>query len=282
MKWVTRARPKVDRVACPWLIRRFVDREAEFAYVAPEEVAAVAAHEGAIPFDVPGAELGHHGAECSFDAIIGKYDLRDPALLRLAVIVRGADTAAKDLAPESRGLEAIAEGFRLVYADDHELLERELPVYDALYAYCRREVATAASVPTIVFVCAHGAAKSVLAAADCQRLAARQGLTVNTRAAGIDPAPEIAPRVVAALRAGGLDFEGHRPRRVTREELQGAWRVVSFGCDLGNLAPPKAPVERWDEVPAVSEDIDAARAAIAARLPGLLAAVASSDPPGRS
>jgi hypothetical protein len=137
MKWVTRARPKVDRVACPWLIRRFVDKEAEFLYVPPDQVATVAQREGATPFDVPGAELGHRGAECSFDAIIRKYGLGDPALGRLARIVRGADTDAKDLTPESRGLEAIAEGFRVVYQDDHELLERELPVYDALYAYCR-------------------------------------------------------------------------------------------------------------------------------------------------
>ncbi len=137
MKWVTRMRPKVDRVACPWLIRRFVDPEAEFLYVPPDEVTAVAAREGAIPFDVPGVELGHHGDRCSFDAIIEKYALAEPALERLARIVRGADTDARHLAPEAAGLEAIAEGFRLVYQDDHELLERELPVYDALYAYCR-------------------------------------------------------------------------------------------------------------------------------------------------
>lgn len=139
MKWVTRSRPKVDRVACPWLIRRFIDPEAEFLYVAPDQVEAVAKREGAIPYDVPGAELGHRGPECSFDAIIRKYGLSDPALLRLAEIVRGADTEAKDLTPESRGLEAIADGFRRVYSDDHALLAAELPVYDALYAYCGRE-----------------------------------------------------------------------------------------------------------------------------------------------
>lgn len=100
----------------------------------------VAAKQAAIPFDVPNIELGHHGPECSFDAIIKKYTLTDPALNRLAVIVRGADTDAKDLAPECCGLEAIAEGFRLVYADDQELLEREMPVYDALYAYCLEAV----------------------------------------------------------------------------------------------------------------------------------------------
>jgi hypothetical protein len=138
MKWVTRERPKVDRIACPWLISRFVDPEAEFLYVTADQVLAVAEREGAIPFDVPGVELGHHGQECSFDAIIRKHKLTDPALAQLALIVRGADTDAKDLTPESRGLEAIAEGFRLVYQDDREQLERELPVYDALYAYCRQ------------------------------------------------------------------------------------------------------------------------------------------------
>jgi len=138
MKWVTRARPKVDRIACPWLIRKFVDPEAEFLYVPPDEVAAVAARTGATPYDVPDVELGHHGPECSFDAILHKYRLNDPALLRLARIVRGADTGAKDLTPESRGLEAIADGFRRVYPDDHALLAAEMPVYDALYAYCAR------------------------------------------------------------------------------------------------------------------------------------------------
>ena len=138
MKWVTRARPKVDRVACPWLIKRFVDPEAEFLYVPPSEVLQTAEKEGAIPFDVPNVELGHSGAQCSFDAIIKKYHLTDCSLQRLAIIVRGADTDAKQLAPESAGLEAIAEGFRLVYSDDHELLERELSVYDALYAYCQQ------------------------------------------------------------------------------------------------------------------------------------------------
>ena len=140
MKWVTRARPKVDRVACPWLIKRFVDPQAEFLYVPPDEVMQTAQREDATPFDVPNAELGHHGAECSFDAIIKKYQLADRALQRLALIVRGADTDAKDLTPESRGLDAVAEGFRLVYSDDHELLDRESSVYDALYAYCQELV----------------------------------------------------------------------------------------------------------------------------------------------
>jgi len=137
MKWVTRARPKVDRVACPWLIRRFVDPQAEFLYVPPDEVLEVVQRQGAIPFDVPNVELGHHGSECSFDAAIKKYNLTDPALARLAVIVRGADTAAKELAPESAGLEAVAEGFGIIYRKDQKLLEREMSVYDALYAYCQ-------------------------------------------------------------------------------------------------------------------------------------------------
>ena len=143
MQWVTRARPKVDRIACPWLIRRFVDPEAEFLYVPAEEVMRVAVETKAIPFDVPGVELGHHGAKCSFDAIVATYGLTDPALQCLARIVRGADTPDKDLTPESRGLEAIAEGFRLLYQDDHEQLAAEAVVYDALYAYCQQSVAKA-------------------------------------------------------------------------------------------------------------------------------------------
>lgn len=139
MKWVTRERPMVDRIACPWLIQRFVDSEAEFLYVPADRVMTVAEQEGAIPYDVPGVELGHHGAECSFDAIIRKYQLTDPALQRLALIVRGADTDARDLTPESAGLVAIAAGFRLAYQDDLEQLRHELPVYDALYAWCAQQ-----------------------------------------------------------------------------------------------------------------------------------------------
>lgn len=144
MNWVTRERPKVDRVACPWLIRRFVDPDARFLYVPAGEVMAGAGREGAIPYDVPDVELGHHGPRCSFDAILDRYHLDDPALRHLARIVRGADTDDKDLTPESRGLEAIARGFGMVYDDDHRQLEAELPVYDALYAWCRAQVGAAA------------------------------------------------------------------------------------------------------------------------------------------
>lgn len=142
MQWVTRARPKVDRIACPWLIKNFVDTEAEFVYVPSDEVMAHAEKTGAIPYDVPDVELGHHGPECSFDAILKKYGLSDPALHRLALIVRGADTPAKDLTPESRGLEAIADGFRRLYDDDHQQLAAESVVYDALYAYCQAVIAS--------------------------------------------------------------------------------------------------------------------------------------------
>ena len=144
MKWVTRERPKVDRIACPWLIKRFVDKDAVFLYAPGDQVQAVAERDGATPYDVAGAELGHHGDECSFDAIVRKYELGgDTALERLARIVRGADTAAHDLTPESRGLLAIAQGFSEAFADDHEQLAAELPVYDALYAWCRTQVNSA-------------------------------------------------------------------------------------------------------------------------------------------
>ena len=143
MKWVTREHVKVDRVACPWLIERFVDPEAEFSFVPAETVLSVAAKEGAIPYDVPGVELGHHGKECSFDAIMKKYELAsDPALVLLAKIVNGADTDNTLWhQPESAGLRAIAEGFRhLGFKDDHEVNAAEWIVYDALYAYCRKTV----------------------------------------------------------------------------------------------------------------------------------------------
>ncbi len=138
MKWITRERVKVDRVACPWLIRKFVDPEAEFLFVPGEQVLAEAQRLGAIPYDVPGVELGHRGQECSFEAIVRKYDLaRNPALVLLGKIVNGADTDnALWRQPEGAGLEAIAEGFRhLGYKDDLTLNQAEWIVYDALYAY---------------------------------------------------------------------------------------------------------------------------------------------------
>jgi hypothetical protein len=140
MKWVTRANVKVDRVACPWLIHNFVDPEAEFLFVAVDQVESVVRKTGAIPYDTSGAELGHHGEECSFDAIVKKYKVKDHAVDRVAAIVRGADTGRADLTPQSPSLEAIAEGFKRAAAaegyDDHETLRRERYVYDALYLFC--------------------------------------------------------------------------------------------------------------------------------------------------
>jgi hypothetical protein len=143
MKWVTRQNASVDRIACPWLVKRFIDPEAEFLYVSAGEVAEVAEREGAIPYDVAGVELGHVGGRCSFESIILKYGLQDPALDRLAQIVHGADvTADIGLTPEAAGLKAIAHGFAMVHGvDDHRKLELETPLYDALYAWCRHEVA---------------------------------------------------------------------------------------------------------------------------------------------
>jgi hypothetical protein len=137
MKWVTRERARVDRIACPWLISRFIDREPVFLFVSAGEVMAIAAREHAIPYDVPGVELGHHGDRCSFDAFLAKYKLDDPALAALARIVRGADTDRRDLTPESAGLYALATGFQATSKDDFDNMGRQFPAYDALYAYCR-------------------------------------------------------------------------------------------------------------------------------------------------
>jgi hypothetical protein len=137
MKWVTRESVHVDRVACPWLIRKFVDPEAEFLFVPSEKIGEVVEKEGAIPFDAPGVELGHKGDKCSFDAVIDKYKLADPALLHLAAIVRAADTDRKELAPESVGLNAVATGSMMIVKDDYEAIEKGAYVYDALYAYCK-------------------------------------------------------------------------------------------------------------------------------------------------
>ncbi len=145
MKWVTRDKARVDRIACPWLISRFIDREPEFLFVPAGEVMTVAAREGAIPYDVPGVELGHRGDRCSFDAFLERYRLDDPALRQLALIVRGADTEARELAPEAWGLYAVASGFRAIARDDHENIARQFPVYDALYAYCQARADGAAA-----------------------------------------------------------------------------------------------------------------------------------------
>ena len=141
MKWVTRSHVHVDRVACPWLIARFVDSAAEFLFAPKGRVNEAASAERAIPFDAPGVELGHHDGKCSFEAIIAKYGLTDPALLRLARIVHAADTGEMDSDPLAAGLEAVAQGYSLRFPDDRENLAHQFEVYDALYAWCRLEVA---------------------------------------------------------------------------------------------------------------------------------------------
>jgi hypothetical protein len=141
MKWITREHVKVDRVACPWLIKKFIDSEALFFFVPTDKVLMVAKTEGAIPFDVPNVELGHHNGKCSFEAIVEKHQIKDKAIHLLAQIVHGADVK-EDLyhRPEAPGLQAIAEGFRgLGFRDDHEVLEKEFIVYDALYVYCQQK-----------------------------------------------------------------------------------------------------------------------------------------------
>ncbi len=144
MKFVTREKAKVDRIACPWVIKRFVDKEAEFLFVPKEKVLEVAKKDGAIPFDTPGAEIFHYeerGEErVSFDAVIRKYKLTDPALLDLAEIVRGADANLAHPRAESAGLEALAMGFRAVAKDDHENMRLQFPAYDALYSYCQQRL----------------------------------------------------------------------------------------------------------------------------------------------
>jgi len=142
MLWITRSHVHVDRIACPWLITRFIDSAAEFLFVPASQVEKVAAETGAIPFDATGVELGHHEGRCSFESIILKYGLKEPGLLRLAKIVHAADVAEDlDTEPIARGLEAIASGYSLRFPEDLENLEHQMAVYDALYAWCRIDVA---------------------------------------------------------------------------------------------------------------------------------------------
>src|SRR5579864_6161354 len=136
-QWVTRHRPKVDRIACPWLVRRFIDPDAAFHYLPPERVRPFAAWSGAIPYDIEGAEFGHHGEHCSFDAFLRIFDIHDRALDRLSLIVRGADTGKPELTPQSPGLLALSYGLSATFSDDSEQLERGMVMYDALYAWCR-------------------------------------------------------------------------------------------------------------------------------------------------
>jgi hypothetical protein len=142
MKWVTRERPKTDRIACPWLIRKFIDPDAEFIYVPADQVLDAAEREGAHSYDAPGARYTHRDGLCSFEVLVEEYEINDPAVELLARIVHGADVAEdRDATRQSPGLQAVAEGFHYIYTDDHEQLDAELVVYDALYAWCQHQVA---------------------------------------------------------------------------------------------------------------------------------------------
>ncbi len=140
-KWVTREHPKIDRIACPWLISRFINPNAEFIYVPASKVAEVANEVGGTPYDIKGVQFGHVGDRCSFDAIVTAYDIHDPALDHLGTIVRGADTSRPDLMPQCEGLPAISYGLSANFPDDHEMLRHDLIMYDALYTWCRLQIA---------------------------------------------------------------------------------------------------------------------------------------------
>jgi rhodanese-related sulfurtransferase len=146
-KRVTREHPKIDRIARPWLVSRFINPGAEFIYVPPDQVTAIAEQIDGIPFDIKGAEFGHVGDRCSFDAIVRIFDIKDPALDRVATVVRGADTSRRDLAPECEGLYAISFGLSANFPNDHEMLRHGLVIYDALYTWCRKALGTAAAQP---------------------------------------------------------------------------------------------------------------------------------------
>jgi protein-tyrosine-phosphatase len=271
MKWITRERARVDRIACPWLITRFVDPAPEFLFVPADQVLVVAKRESAIPYDIPNVELGHHGPQCSFDAFVDRYQLADPALQALARIVRGADTDDRGLTSESAGLYAAATGFQATSRDDFDNMARQFPMYDAYYAYCRGRASEPAP-PRVLFVCLHGAAKSVIGAAHFRRLAAARGLAIDAAAAGTEPDPELAPGAVAGLAGEGLRVAPSRPRPITLYDLDSATRIVSFGCAV---TPAKGQrVDQWD-VPAVSDGYAAARDRIVARVEQLVSELAA-------
>jgi protein-tyrosine-phosphatase len=267
MKWITRERARVDRIACPWLISRFIDAKPEFLFVPAGDVLGAAKREQAIPYDVPDVELGHHGRLCSFDAFIDRYELADPALATLAPIVRGADTDDRALTPESPGLYAAATGFQAISRDDFDNMARQFPMYDALYEFSRLQVATMPPRPRVLFVCLHGAAKSVIAAAHFRRLAAARGLSIGAGAAGTEPDPVLAPGAVKGLAGDGLPAAPARPRPVTLYDLVSATRIVSFGCDITPARSQR--VDQW-EVPAVSDGYETAREHIVTKVERLV------------
>ena len=271
MKWITRERARVDRIACPWLISRFIDPSPEFLFVPAKDVLAASKRENAIPYDIPDVELGHRGPLCSFDAFIDRYELDDPALASLARIVRGADTDDRRLTPESAGLYAAATGFQAISRDDFDNMARQFPMYDAMYAYCRTQTAAATVPSRVLFVCLHGAAKSVIGAAHFRRLASARGLPIGAVAAGTEPDPQLAPGAVKGLAGDGLQPAPARPRPVTLYDLESATRVVSFGCDVTPRQGQR--VDQWD-VPAVSDGYEGARDRIVANVERLVAELA--------
>jgi protein-tyrosine-phosphatase len=271
MKWITRERARVDRIACPWLISRFIDAKPEFLFVPASQVLDVAKRDHATPYDIPNVELGHHGPQCSFDAFVERYELAEPALGMLARIVRGADTDDRALTPESAGLYAAATGFQATSRDDFDNMTRQFPMYDAFYAYCRAQASEPAK-PRVLFVCLHGAAKSVIGAAHFRCLAAACGLAIDAVAAGMEPDAELAPGAVKGLASDGLHVTPNRPRPVTLYDLASASRIVSFGCDVAPAGGQR--VDQWD-VPAVSDGYGAARDRIVAHVERLVSELAA-------
>jgi protein-tyrosine-phosphatase len=267
MKWITRERARVDRIACPWLISRFIDPKPEFLFVPASHVLDAAAREHAIPYDIPDVELGHHGRACSFDAFVDRYELDDPALAALARIVRGADTDDRGLTPESAGLYAAATGFQKNARDDFDNMAQQFPMYDALYGYCQTITRAAQAPPRVLFVCLHGAAKSVVGAAHFRRLASERGLDATAVAAGTEPDAELTPGAVKGLTADGLRPSPARPRPVTLHDLDTATRVISFGCAV---VPRRATVEQWN-VPNISDGYEPARDRIVEKVERLIA-----------
>jgi protein-tyrosine-phosphatase len=281
MQWITREHAKVDRVACPWLIRHFVDAEADFLFVPADQVLPTAAATGAIPYDVPAVQLGHHGDACSFEAILEQYGLTDnPALVLLGKIVNGADTDnTRWNQAEGPGLRAIAHGFaRLGYADDHALNAAEWIIYDALYAYCQAQVGLASgeAPATVLFICPHGVAKSVMAMALFQQQARQRQLPYRALARGLEPEPAVWPGVIAQLQQDGIDVRAYQPQRLTAADLASAQQVITLGCALpADLPLPPGVVHTdWSDVPLAAQDLPGAYAAIQRHVAAFMATLA--------
>lgn len=274
MKFVTREQPEVDRIACPWLIKKFIDPAAELLFVPADQVMVTAEREGALPYDVPDVELGHHGGS-SFESFISKYNLTDRALLELAKIVRAADTQNRLAAAEGEGLRQIANGWHLLGWSLEKRLEVGFAVYDCLYAVCEDRVKTRhASSEKVLFLCPHNAAKSVFAVAYFNQMAQAAGLSWVADSAGTEPDEKVSPLVATLLSAEGFDVSQHQPRTVTQEELQTSGRVISIGCTPQELGAAANRVEYWDDVPMVSQNPEGARDAIRRHVEQLVAELA--------